>query len=218
MTIKRIIVVAVLATATVFAPTGSRAGSANESAATAFVDRLMERTMRLLQANQTMAKPERDRELCLLLLEGLDFDHLATASLPRKLARQARQGSAERVKEFTKFFAAYVIDVAIKQFGEISLTGARITRVRAMPNDDVMVFTQIDRQAGGPLNAGWRVRNTNGAPKIVDVEIEGYSLRMHYRGFFERGTSNSVLSGTIEMLRKRVQGTATLAIVAERMN
>ena len=69
MTFKQFIVVAVLATATVFAPSGSRAGGANESAATAFVDRLMERTMRLLQADQTMAKPERDRELCLLLLE-----------------------------------------------------------------------------------------------------------------------------------------------------
>ena len=143
---------------------------------------------------------ERNKEFTNLMLEGMDFDSLATASL----GKMARTASPPDKKEFTALFAAYVIDVAMEKFGNIQINKFVIGAVKNEPNGDAKVDTVIDRAGDKPLQVAWRVKNVDGKPKVNDMEVESFSLRTHYTGEFERAGVSTVggLIGKLKDLNK----------------
>lgn len=139
---------------------------------------------------------ERNKEFTNLMLEGMDFDSLALATL----GKMARTASAPDKKEFTRLFAAYVIDVALEKFGNIQINKVAIGAVKSEPNGDAKVDTVIDRAGDKPLQVAWRVKNVDGKPKVNDMEVESFSLRTHYTGEFERAGVSTV-GGLINKLK-----------------
>jgi len=131
-----------------------------------------------------------------LLVDAIDFDAIAVGAL----GKMARTVSRRDKREFTLLFAAHVIDVAIDKFGDLQIQRFAVAEGREQPNGDFKVASRIERAGGPPLLVDWRVRFTDGRPKINDIEVEGYSLLIHYRGEFERGNVSTV-PGLIAKLR-----------------
>ncbi|MCC6466931.1 MAG: ABC transporter substrate-binding protein [Alphaproteobacteria bacterium] len=131
-----------------------------------------------------------------LLIDAIDFDALALATL----GRMARTVAPRDKREFTQLFAAHVIDVAIERFGDVQILRFTVAPGAPLPNGDVRVHTRIERAGGEPLEVDWRVRSIAGRPKINDIEVAGYSLMIHYRGEFERANVSTV-PGLIAKLR-----------------
>lgn len=147
-----------------------------------------------------------------VMLEAIDFDSLATQTL----GRMARTVSPSDKKEFTELFAAYVIDVAVEKFGTTQVKNFNIGALKQQPNGDVKVNTQVNTDADKPLVVDWRVHNRGGKPSINDIEVEGYSLVIHYRGEFERAGVSTV-KGLIDKLRGLTQNSVALPVVRKTM-
>ncbi len=155
---------------------------------------------------------ERNKEFTNLMLEGMDFDSLALATL----GKMARTASAPDKKEFTRLFAAYVIDVALEKFGNIQINKFAIGAVKAEPNGDAKVDTVIDRSGDKPLQVAWRVKNVAGKPKVNDMEVESFSLRTHYTGEFERAGVSTV-GGLINKLKDLNKNSKAWPVVQQAM-
>lgn len=155
---------------------------------------------------------ERNKEFTNLMLEGMDFDSLALATL----GKMARTASAPDKKEFTRLFAAYVIDVALEKFGNIQINKVAIGAVKSEPNGDAKVDTMIDRTGDKPLQVAWRVKNVDGKPKVNDMEVESFSLRTHYTGEFERAGVSTV-GGLINKLKDLNKNSKAWPVVQQAM-
>jgi ABC-type transporter MlaC component len=82
-----------------------------------------------------------------------------------------------------------------------------------MPNGDVIVKARIDFAGGEPLATGWRIRERDSRLRIVDIEVEGYSIRIHYQNQFERLLRYDGVAGLLKSLRQKLRGTPGLAWV-----
>lgn len=170
-----------------------------------FINDMGNRTVSVLSAATT---PEaRNKAFTQVMLEAIDFDSLATQTLG-KMARTVRPDDK---KEFTTLFAAYVIDVAVQKFGTTQVANFTIGEMKKQPNGDIKVNTLINTSEK-PLNVDWRVHTRAGKPCINDIEVEGYSLVIHYRGEFERAGVSTV-PGLINKLQGLTQQSVALPTV-----
>ena len=147
---------------------------------------------------------QRNNDFTKLMLDGMDFESLAVATL----GKMARTASPPEKKEFTRLFAAYVIDVAVAKLGNTQINRFALGGTKTEPNGDVKVNTAIQ--------VDWRVKSVDGKPKINDLEVEGFSLRTHYTGEFERAGVSTV-SGLIGKLKDLNKNSAALPVVAQAM-
>ena len=175
--------------------------------AKSFINEMGKRTVAILQNGDAKA---RNDAFTGIMIEAMDFESMALQTL----GKMARTVSPADKKEFTQLFAAYVIDVAIDKFGTTRVNSFAIGDLKTQPNGDVKVQTQV--AADKALNVDWRVHDKGGKPSINDVEVDGYSLVIHYRGEFERaGVSN--VSGLIAKLKGLTANSAALPVVRTAM-
>ena len=191
-------------------PRPALAESLTPHAATRYIADMGDRAVAVL-ARQGSAET-RTAEFARLMLDAIDFDAVATAPL----GRMARTVTPQNRREFTQLFAAHLIDVAIDRFGNIQIVRFAVDAGRPQPNGDVKVHSVIERAGDQPLMVDWRVRLTDGNPKINDIEVEGYSLVIHYRGEFERGSVSSV-PGLISKLKDLNQRSGSLSTVQREL-
>ncbi len=193
-----------------FAAATAQAQTIAPESAKKFIQGMGDRTVSALAMQGDPRK--RNDAFTNIMLEAIDFDALALATMGR-MARTV--GPADRL-EFTRLFAAHVIDVAIEKFGSIQINKFDIAGIKQMPNGDAMVRTLIDRAGDRSLSADWRVHDAKGAAKINDIEIEGYSLVIHYRGEFERANVSTV-PGLIGKLREMTRDSAALPVTRQTL-
>ncbi len=177
--------------------------------ATKFIREMGNRTVSVL-SQQGDAKARNDA-FTAIMLEAMDFEAMALQTL----GKMARTVTPKDKQEFTQLFAAYVIDVAIEKFGSTKVSSFAIGQLKPQPNGDIKVNTAVST-AEKPLNVDWRLHNKTGKPSINDVEVDGYSLVIHYRGEFERaGVSN--VPGLIGKLRSLTSNSTALPVVRTAM-
>ncbi|MCK6453031.1 MAG: ABC transporter substrate-binding protein [Alphaproteobacteria bacterium] len=179
-------------------------------AATSYINKMGDRAVAVLATEAE--EPVRHREFARLMIDAIDFEAIALQTL----GRMARTVSQHDKQEFTQLFAAHVIEVAIERFGNIQIIRFKASEGRMQPNGDAKVHTRIEREGGEPLSVDWRVRSTAGGPKINDIEVEGYSLVIHYRGEFERGQVSNV-PGLISKLKGMHKNTVVWDTVQREM-
>ncbi|MCC6469240.1 MAG: ABC transporter substrate-binding protein [Alphaproteobacteria bacterium] len=191
----------------VFAPQAAMSQqSLSADLARDFIDRLGQRTMAALKSEGAQ---QRGTELGRILLDGLDFDTIAMHTL----GRYGRRPDSSEFREFATLFAAHVIDMAVEKFGNMPVESYAVTSTQPMPNGDVVVNTSV--AAAGTINAGWRVRLMAGAPKIVDIVVDGYSMTTHFNGQFQDWLSKAGLEGLVGKMRSQVRNSPSLVVVRE---
>jgi ABC-type transporter MlaC component len=200
-----------LAAAVVAPWPASAAETATVDGARAFIDDYGERTLEVIKA-PSLSADERTVELGRVLIEAVDFQTLARFVL----GRQGRRARGAQFEEFTRLFAAHIIDQALQRFAEMGVQGYQITKVRQLPDGDVLVTTAIANGSGEPFEAGWRVRRRNRQYRVTDLVVEGYSAAIHFRNQFERSV-NSGLPGLIQKLRQLTNGSPAVALAKRQV-
>lgn len=180
-----------------------------EDAAKTFITEMGNRTMTVMM--QQGSPESRNDAFTKLMLDAIDFDSLANQTLG-KMARTVTPGDR---KEFTELFAAYVIDVAIQKLGSTSVQSFSIGALKPQPNGDIKVNTAVTT-GDKPLSIDWRVHDKDGSTRINDIEVDGYSLVIHYRGEFERAGVSTV-QGLIAKLQGLTQSSGILPVVRTAM-
>ena len=191
------------------APAKPAAATIAPDTAKKFITDMGNRTVSVL-ANQSNAQARNDA-FTAVMLDAIDFDSLAMQTL----GKMSRTVSPTDRKEFTELFAAYVIDVAVQKFGTTQVSNFSIGALKDQPNGDIKVNTVVNT-SDKPLNVDWRVHNRGGQPRINDIEVEGYSLVIHYRGEFERAGVSTV-KGLIDKLRGLTAQSVALPTVRSAM-
>ena len=185
---------------------GAPARAVTPEDAKSFMDDIAARGMIALQSRD---KPI--ERFSRLILNGVDFVSISKMAL----GRVARRVEPRKLQQIGKLLAALVVNVAAERLQASEVSGFVVGGVRVLPNKDVEIHADIRMTSGKPLKTAWRINDRRGELKIVDVKIDGYSLRIHYRNMFARKLKYDGIDGLILILRKRTQGTPGMAWVQE---
>ncbi len=197
---------AVVMVAGLTAPVATEALAVSPDAASAYVEAMAGRALAALQSeDDRMARFGR------LMIESVDFVTISKGALGRRGKRVPK----DKLNELARLLAAEVVNKASDRLRDAEVTGFTVGKARLMPNQDVVVKAVIEISGKDPIKTGWRVAGRGDGLKIVDIEMQGHSLRIHYMNKFKRRFRFGGLDGLIKSLRKRVAGTPGMAWVQE---
>lgn len=197
---------AVVMVAGLAAPVPTDALAVSPDAASAYVEAMAGRALAALQSeDDRMARFGR------LMIDSVDFATISKGAL----GRRGKRVSKDKLNELARLLAADIVNKASNRLRDAEVTGFTVGNARLMPDQDVMVKAVIEISGKDPIKTGWRVSERGGGLKIVDIKMQGYSLRIHYMNWFERKIRFGGLDGLIKSLRRRVAGTPAMAWVQE---
>jgi phospholipid transport system substrate-binding protein len=124
------------------------------------------------------------------------------------LGRYWRTATPEERKEYLALFEEMIVVTYVDRFSRYSGERLKVTRTVA-DNDsgDTIVYSEISRPAGQPIEVGWRVRKYASSFKIVDVSVEGVSMGQTQRSEFSSVIRNNggSLTALLDEMRRRVR-------------
>lgn len=141
-----------------------------------------------------------------LLREGFDLESISAFVL----TPYWRQASDEQRSRFIDVFQAVLAQRFLPLFADAKSESFAIESTRNIAGRDDLysVETVLTGDGGRRVNTSWRIKNTDGGYRILDVSVEGASMahtfRDEYRSFVRR--SDQGIDGLIQQLEKRTEG------------
>lgn len=151
-----------------------------------------------------------------LILGSTDLDQIASFALGRYAGAMH---VANRYDEYLSLYREYVVRIYATQLGQYS--GEKLVISRSMPHgtNEVIVFSEIEPGASGgsPLAVNWRLRNTEGGYKIVDVQIAGAWMSIEQQDQFTSiiANNNRQMTKLIEFLRQQLASSSPTGSASE---
>lgn len=176
------------------AAVGAPAFALEPQAARDFVSKLADKTLAVLRADASVEA--RAAKLAPLLREGLDLGVMGKFVL----GRQGRELTPEQAKNFARAFEKHVVETYSELLARQTVADVTLTNTSKQPDGDVIVNSEITRGGGPPTPYDWRVRETNGGLKVVDVVINGVSLLITRRQEFAAVMRKDGVDGLIRKL------------------
>lgn len=154
--------------------------------------------------NSDKSVEEKDKIFRKLFTENLDLDFIGKYVL----GRYWRTATPVQKKEFIDLYKEFNVKTWSKRFDEFK--GKEFIFEGATPANNpnqVFVNTNVPMQEGKPASVKWRVNDTNGKLKIIDIIIENVSLaqtaRNEYTSFIAKSPKG--VEGLLENLRAKVK-------------
>ena len=129
------------------------------------------------------------------------------------LGRYWKQTPEDVRNDYLNLFSEYVLQIYSARLGGYAGETLTVISERQAGTKDVVVATRIDRPSGPPISAEWRVRVTDGRPRIIDVSVEGVSMVVTQRQEFASVIQRNGVEGLIEVLRARTTKMSVTAAV-----
>lgn len=123
------------------------------------------------------------------------------------LGRYWRVATEEQRTEYLQLFEQLIVSTYIDRFSRYSGEKLQVTRATTdTASGDVVVYSQITRPAGKPIEVGWRVRPVGSSFKIIDVYVEGVSMGLTQRSEFASVIRNNGgnVDALLEEMRRRI--------------
>jgi len=124
------------------------------------------------------------------------------------LGRYWRDASAEERAEYLRLFEDLIVVTYVDRFSRYSGETLKINRAVTDPDSgDVVVYSEISRSGGPPVQVGWRVRRADRTFKIIDVIVEGVSMGQTQRSDFSSVIRNNggSLDALLAEMRRRIR-------------
>lgn len=143
------------------------------------------------------------------------FQRLLTSrfDLPRisrfVLGRYWRRATDDEREEFVSLFEKFTTKAYANRFRDIGKARLDVLRSREVAPGQEVVHSQINFDERPPIKVDWLVRNGHpGGRKIIDVVIEGVSMRITFRDEFASviRQSRGRVAGLLAALRKKTGG------------
>lgn len=198
MTLSRLIVLSLLFCTMAIQPVAA-ADKTSPEEASKFIQELGDNAVRLL-ADKKIPLSEREAKIRDLLREHFDLTTIGRFVL----SKNWRTATPDQREEYLNLFSEFVVRTYAIRLGGYGGETFNITSAKPLGRRDAIVVTEIARQAGPALKAGWRVRNRGNGHKIIDVMVEGVSMAAAQRSEFETIVRKEGVVGLIEILRAKV--------------
>lgn len=144
-----------------------------------FISSMGDRGINFL-GNESMSIEAKKAEFRSLLNESFDMNTIGRFALGTywKVATPAQQ------QEYLKLFNNMIVKVYSKRFSDYKGQKFNVKSSRKENDKDYIVTSFIVPTDGPQVQVDWRVRNKNGAYRVVDIIVEGVSMSQTQRADF----------------------------------
>lgn len=154
--------------------------------------------------NSNQSQEEKDKTFRKLFTENLDLDFIGKYVL----GRYWRVATPAQKKEFIGLYRELNVQTWSKRFDEFKGKNFIFDGTSPANNpEQIFVETKVPMQEGAPASVKWRVKNTGGKLKIIDIIVENVSLaqtaRNEYTSFIAKSPKG--VEGLLENLRTKVK-------------
>jgi phospholipid transport system substrate-binding protein len=149
--------------------------------------------------NTSMTEEAKKAEFRDLLNDSFDMNTIARFSL----GTYWRSATPAQQKEYMKLFNDMIVKVYARRFSDYKGQKFEVRSTRA-EGKDFMVTSFIVPVDTPPVQVDWRVRNKNGAFKVVDIMVEGVSMAQTQRADFASVIQRG--GGNIDVLLQHLRG------------
>jgi len=150
----------------------------------------------------TITQAERETRFRSLLESHFDMPGISKFVLGRywKLASDPQQS------EFKKLFETLLVQSYAKTFAQYGGEKFQVTKSWTDGDGSIVVNTHIDRPNGDIIRLDWRVADQADTMRIIDLVVEGVSLRATHRSDFASAiqSSGGTIAGLLDVLRQKV--------------
>ena len=154
--------------------------------------------------NSNVSATEKQARFTKLFNDDLDLDFIGKFVL----GRYWRTANTKQRNEFIDIYRKLNIQTWSARFDEFKGKHFEFDGVEDSKSaDQVFVNTKVPMDEGAPAIVKWRVKETNGRMKVVDIVIENVSLAQTSRSEYTAYIKNSPngIDGLIVDLRKRLK-------------
>jgi phospholipid transport system substrate-binding protein len=197
---RRLAISAVLGVAALASPLAALAqGGARDAGAEAFVQTRAQKIIGVL-ANKSMTTAQKNASFHTAIDELADVPRVTNFVL----GKYARTITPDQKARFSVAFRTYAEGVYQNRLGDYHGENLKVTGSVVRKPGDVIVNTVVaGGQVSQPLPVAWRVLNTGGAWKVVDVQVSGVWLAITQQQDFVSTIDNA--GGNIDVLIGQLQ-------------
>jgi len=141
----------------------------------------------------------RRRKIEVIAYERFDFDTMSKLVVASYWKRFSPEQQAEFVEEFKEFLARTYGD----RIDRYSNEQVEVVSETPMKRGDVKVLTKVVGGEYGGALVEYRLRETGGEWRVIDVKVEGISLILNYRDQFKTLLSNGGPDELLQQLKKK---------------
>ena len=154
--------------------------------------------------NSNVSEAEKKERFTKLFNEDLDLDFIGKFVL----GRYWKTSSKEQQKKFIDVYRKLNIQTWSARFDEFKGKKFEFRGVeKSKSKDQAFVNTQVPMKEGAPAIVRWRVKETNGRMRIVDIIIENVSLaqtaRSEYTAYINKSPDG--VEGLIRNLQSKIK-------------
>ncbi|MGH7186992.1 MAG: MlaC/ttg2D family ABC transporter substrate-binding protein, partial [Pseudomonadota bacterium] len=134
-----------------------------------------------------------------LLAESIDARAIGRFAL----GRYGQRASAAEQADFDRLFGEAIVATYTRHLGTYSGETLQVAGSRSLEDGSAMVSSKVIRPSGPPASVEWRLRQTDGNWRILDVVVEGVSLALTHRAEYTAviRADGGRLDGLLERLR-----------------
>jgi len=123
------------------------------------------------------------------------------------LGRYWKLASGPQQSEFQKLFETLLVQSYAKTFAQYGGEKFQVTKSWADGDGSVVVNSHVDRPNGDIIHLDWRVADQTDAMRIIDLVVEGVSLRATHRSDFASAiqSNGGTVAGLLDVLRQKVK-------------
>jgi phospholipid transport system substrate-binding protein len=164
-----------------------------------FIDGLSDQAIGSLTGNVS----ETDRETRFRSLLEAHFDMPGISKFV--LGRYWKIATPPQQEEFQKLFETLLVQSYAKTFAQYGADKFQVTKSMADGDGSVLVNSHVDRPNGDTIHLDWRVADQGDAMRIVDLVIEGVSLRTTHRSDFASAiqSNGGTIDGLLTLLKQK---------------
>ena len=150
----------------------------------------------------SVTQAERETRFRSLLESHFDMPGISKFTLGRywKLASEPQQA------EFQKLFETLLVQSYAKTFAQYGGEKFQVTKSWADGDGSVVVNSHVDRPNGDVIHLDWRVADQANTMRIIDLVVEGVSLRATHRSDFASAiqSNGGTIAALLDLLRQKV--------------
>jgi phospholipid transport system substrate-binding protein len=206
MRIPSLLLTALLATSALSSPVlaaeapAAAASTLSTEDASSYANRIGNETLAILTDSSLDAKAVKQK-LETLFSKEVDLDGISKFVM----GRSWRSLSDAQQKEYQKIYGQFLIEHYTSNFVEFTQgTTFKVGRVTAQPRNEQKVAMDILRPGKPPVKCEYRLSNSTGTTKIVDIAIEGVSLTTTQRQEFASVMQRQGYDYLISQLQSRI--------------
>ncbi len=164
-------------------------------AAAGFIDGLVGDALDTLK-DASLSDAARGQRFDALLRRDFDMPRIARSVLGRYWS----QASDEDRRTFAALFETWVARTYASRLSQYKGETVKVTGARAEGDAGAVVASEIDHAAGPPTKIEWRVGESDGQFKVLDITVAGVSMALTERE--EMASAIQLAGGTVASLNR----------------